>query len=84
VSSFQTQVTSPAEPSRNQLLLEVLSPPAADMATYLCSTRELEKGTVLETQGRTERFWRGCKSSQVFCGCVLGLRGKILLAGELP
>ncbi|NXQ90989.1 HVM62 protein, partial [Nyctibius grandis] len=36
-SSFETQVTSSADPSRNQLLLEVLSPSAADMATYFCS-----------------------------------------------
>ncbi|NWX05747.1 HVD34 protein, partial [Caloenas nicobarica] len=36
-SSFQTQVTSSAEPSRNQLSLEVLWPSAADTATYFCS-----------------------------------------------
>ncbi|NXM35100.1 HVM62 protein, partial [Oxyruncus cristatus] len=36
-SSFQTRVTSSADPSRNQLLLEVLSPIAADAATYFCS-----------------------------------------------
>ncbi|NWU87836.1 HVM62 protein, partial [Onychorhynchus coronatus] len=35
--SFQTRVTSSADPSRNQLLLEVLSPTAADTATYFCS-----------------------------------------------
>uniref|UniRef100_A0A8C3K2S4 Ig-like domain-containing protein n=1 Tax=Calidris pygmaea TaxID=425635 RepID=A0A8C3K2S4_9CHAR len=51
-SSFQTRVTSSADPSRNQLLLEVLLPSAADTATYFCSTRELEKGPVLERQGR--------------------------------
>ncbi|NXL05482.1 HVD34 protein, partial [Mesembrinibis cayennensis] len=36
-SSLQTRVTSSADPSRNQLLLEVLSPTAADRATYFCS-----------------------------------------------
>ncbi|NWR94633.1 HVM62 protein, partial [Furnarius figulus] len=36
-SSFQTQVTSSADPSRNQLFLEVLSSAAADTATYFCS-----------------------------------------------
>ncbi|NXT00176.1 HVM62 protein, partial [Jacana jacana] len=36
-SSFQTRVTSSADPSRNQLLLEVLSPSAEDTATYFCS-----------------------------------------------
>ncbi|NXF42289.1 HVD34 protein, partial [Nyctibius bracteatus] len=36
-SSFETQVTSSADPFRNQLSLEVLSPSAADMATYFCS-----------------------------------------------
>ncbi|NXM77767.1 HVM62 protein, partial [Serilophus lunatus] len=36
-SSFQTRVTSSADPSRNQLLLEVLSLAAADTATYFCS-----------------------------------------------
>ncbi|KAF1658891.1 Immunoglobulin heavy variable 4-30-4, partial [Aptenodytes patagonicus] len=36
-SSFQTRVTSSADLSRNQLSLEVLSPSAADMATYFCS-----------------------------------------------
>ncbi|NWS23378.1 HVD34 protein, partial [Pachyramphus minor] len=35
--SFQTRVTSSADPSRNQLLLKVLSPTAADTATYFCS-----------------------------------------------
>ncbi|KFQ30876.1 Ig heavy chain V-II region WAH, partial [Mesitornis unicolor] len=35
--SFQTQVTSSADMSRNQLSLEVLSPAAADTATYFCS-----------------------------------------------
>ncbi|KAK4808548.1 hypothetical protein QYF61_009851 [Mycteria americana] len=49
-SSFQTQVSSSADPSRNQLSLEVLSPSAADVATYFCSSRELGKGRVLETQ----------------------------------
>lgn len=48
-SSFQTRVTSSADPSRNQLWLQLLSPAAADTATYFCSMRELEKGTVLET-----------------------------------
>ncbi|NXR15801.1 HVD34 protein, partial [Semnornis frantzii] len=36
-SSFQTQVTISANLSRNQLLLEVLSPSAADTGTYFCS-----------------------------------------------
>ncbi|NXK00669.1 HVD34 protein, partial [Corythaixoides concolor] len=36
-SSFQTRVTTSAEPSRNQLSLAVLSPSAADTATYFCS-----------------------------------------------
>ncbi|NXC22969.1 HVD34 protein, partial [Corythaeola cristata] len=36
-SSFQTRVTSSADPSRNQLSLEVLLPSAADTATYFCS-----------------------------------------------
>ncbi|NWT07544.1 HVD34 protein, partial [Mionectes macconnelli] len=36
-SSFQTRVCSSAEPSSNQLLLEVLSPTAADTATYFCN-----------------------------------------------
>ncbi|NXF13201.1 HVD34 protein, partial [Smithornis capensis] len=36
-SSFQTRVTSSADPSRNQLSLEVLSAAAADTATYFCS-----------------------------------------------
>ncbi|NXE85246.1 HVD34 protein, partial [Cochlearius cochlearius] len=36
-SSFQTQVSSSADPSRNQLSLEVPSPSAADTATYFCS-----------------------------------------------
>ncbi|NXP26633.1 HVD34 protein, partial [Scytalopus superciliaris] len=36
-SSFQTRVTSSAHPSRNQLLLNVLLPVAADTATYFCS-----------------------------------------------
>ncbi|NXK15418.1 HVD34 protein, partial [Herpetotheres cachinnans] len=35
-SSFQIRVTSSADPSRNQLSLEVLSPAAADRATYFC------------------------------------------------
>lgn len=48
-SSFQTRVTSSADPSRNQLWLQLLSPAAADTATYFCSMRELEKGTALET-----------------------------------
>ncbi|NXG59692.1 HVM62 protein, partial [Hemiprocne comata] len=36
-SSFQTQFTSSADPSRNQLSLEVHSPAVADTATYFCS-----------------------------------------------
>ncbi|NXJ71721.1 HVD34 protein, partial [Rostratula benghalensis] len=36
-SPFQTRVTSSADPSTNQLLLEVLSPSAEDTATYFCS-----------------------------------------------
>ncbi|NXX54880.1 HVD34 protein, partial [Scopus umbretta] len=36
-SSFQTRVTSSADPSRNQLSLEMLAPSAADTATYFCS-----------------------------------------------
>ncbi|NXD88381.1 HVD34 protein, partial [Halcyon senegalensis] len=36
-SSFQTRVTSSADPSRNQLLLEVLSPSVADTGMYFCS-----------------------------------------------
>ncbi|NWW87168.1 HVD34 protein, partial [Rhynochetos jubatus] len=36
-SSFQTRVICSADPSRNQLLLEVLSPSTADTATYFCS-----------------------------------------------
>ncbi|NXU58874.1 HVD34 protein, partial [Turnix velox] len=36
-SSFQTQVTTSADPSRNLLLLEVLLPTAANRATYFCS-----------------------------------------------
>ncbi|NWI64330.1 HVD34 protein, partial [Todus mexicanus] len=36
-SSFQTRVSISTDPSRNQLLLEVLSPSAADSATYFCS-----------------------------------------------
>ncbi|NXG77713.1 HVM62 protein, partial [Baryphthengus martii] len=36
-SSFQTRVISSADPARNQLLLEVLSPSTADTATYFCS-----------------------------------------------
>ncbi|NXI59329.1 HVD34 protein, partial [Chloroceryle aenea] len=36
-SSFQTRVTISADRSRNQLLLEVLSPSAADTGTYFCS-----------------------------------------------
>uniref|UniRef100_A0A663MYL9 Immunoglobulin V-set domain-containing protein n=1 Tax=Athene cunicularia TaxID=194338 RepID=A0A663MYL9_ATHCN len=39
-SSFHTQVTSSADPSRNQLSLGVLSPAAADTVTYFCSTKE--------------------------------------------
>ncbi|NXV78283.1 HVD34 protein, partial [Atlantisia rogersi] len=35
-SSFQTRVSISADPSRNQLSLEVLSPSAADTATYFC------------------------------------------------
>ena len=57
-SSFQTRVTSPADPSRNQLSLEVLLPSAADTATYFCSTRELEKGTVLETEAGPGQKWK--------------------------
>lgn len=57
-SSFQTRVTSSADPSRNQLSLEVLSPSAADTATYFCSTRELEKGTVLETEAGPGQNWK--------------------------
>ncbi|NXG49102.1 HVD34 protein, partial [Psilopogon haemacephalus] len=36
-SSFQTQVIISADFSRNQLLLELLSPSAADTGTYFCS-----------------------------------------------
>ncbi|NXS47249.1 HVD34 protein, partial [Balaeniceps rex] len=36
-ASLQSRVTSSADPSRNQLSLEVLSPAAADTATYFCS-----------------------------------------------
>ncbi|NXA16424.1 HV601 protein, partial [Sapayoa aenigma] len=36
-SSFQTRVSSSADPSRNQLSLEVLSPATTDTATYFCS-----------------------------------------------
>ncbi|NXY15628.1 HVM62 protein, partial [Atrichornis clamosus] len=36
-SSFQTRVTSSADPSRNQLWLGLLSPAAADTATYFCT-----------------------------------------------
>ncbi|NXM46533.1 HVD34 protein, partial [Gymnorhina tibicen] len=36
-SSFQTQVISSADPSRNQVWLRLLSPAAADTATYFCS-----------------------------------------------
>ncbi|NXO46437.1 HVM62 protein, partial [Locustella ochotensis] len=36
-SSFQTQVNSSAEPSRNQLWLQLLSLRATDIATYFCS-----------------------------------------------
>ncbi|NXJ84378.1 HV601 protein, partial [Trogon melanurus] len=35
-SSFQSQVSSSADPSRNQLSLELLSPSPADTATYFC------------------------------------------------
>ncbi|NWV58689.1 HVD34 protein, partial [Malurus elegans] len=35
--SFQTRVTSSADPSRNQVGLQLLSPAAADTATYFCS-----------------------------------------------
>ncbi|NXO02673.1 HVD34 protein, partial [Rhinopomastus cyanomelas] len=35
--AFQSRVTSSADVSRNQLLLEVLSPTALDTATYFCS-----------------------------------------------
>lgn len=57
-SSFQTQVNSSADPSRNQLWLQLLSPVAADTATYFCSMRELEKGTVLETQAGPGQNWK--------------------------
>ncbi|NWU24707.1 HVD34 protein, partial [Dyaphorophyia castanea] len=36
-ASFQSRVTSSADPSRNQVLLRLLSPAAADTATYFCS-----------------------------------------------
>ncbi|NXK70320.1 HVM62 protein, partial [Sylvietta virens] len=36
-SSFQSQVNSSADPSTNQLWLQLLSPAAADTATYFCS-----------------------------------------------
>ncbi|NWV06832.1 HVD34 protein, partial [Ptilonorhynchus violaceus] len=36
-SSFQTRVTTSADPSRKQLWLELLSLAAADTATYFCS-----------------------------------------------
>ncbi|NWV51505.1 HVD34 protein, partial [Daphoenositta chrysoptera] len=36
-SAFQTRVTSAADPSRNQVRLRLLSPAAADKATYFCS-----------------------------------------------
>ncbi|NXI06422.1 HVD34 protein, partial [Pachycephala philippinensis] len=35
--SFQTQVTTSADLSRNQVWLRLLSPAAADTATYFCS-----------------------------------------------
>uniref|UniRef100_A0A8C0ICF7 Uncharacterized protein n=1 Tax=Bubo bubo TaxID=30461 RepID=A0A8C0ICF7_BUBBB len=58
VSSFQTRVTSSADPSRNQLSLEVLSPAAVVMAAYFCSPRELEKGPVLDTQAGPGQNWK--------------------------
>ncbi|NWH42079.1 HVM61 protein, partial [Chloropsis hardwickii] len=36
-SSFQTRVNSSADPSRNELWLQLLSPAPADTATYFCS-----------------------------------------------
>ncbi|NXI45762.1 HVD34 protein, partial [Galbula dea] len=36
-SSFQTEVTISADPLQNQLFLQILSPSAADTATYFCS-----------------------------------------------
>ncbi|NWZ41282.1 HVM62 protein, partial [Brachypodius atriceps] len=36
-SAFQTRVNTSADPSRNQLWLQLLSPAAADTATYFCS-----------------------------------------------
>ncbi|NXC09519.1 HVM62 protein, partial [Orthonyx spaldingii] len=35
--AFQTRVTISADPSRNQVWLQLLSPAAADTATYFCS-----------------------------------------------
>lgn len=57
-SSFQNQVNSSADPSKNQLWLQLLSPAAADTATYFCSMRELEKGTVLETHSGPRQNWK--------------------------
>lgn len=68
-SAFQSRVSSSADPSRNQLWLQLLSPAAADTATYFCTMRELEKGTVLEMQARPGQNWKeGFKSSQIFFG----------------
>lgn len=57
-ASFQSRVNSSADPSGNQLWLQLLSPAAADTATYFCSMRELEKGTVLETQAALGQNWK--------------------------
>ncbi|XP_014749591.1 PREDICTED: uncharacterized protein LOC106864479, partial [Sturnus vulgaris] len=62
-SPFQTRVNSSADPSRNQLWLQLLSPTAADTATYFCTMRELEKGTVLETQAGLAQNWKEGYSS---------------------
>lgn len=69
-SSFRTRVNSSTDPSRNQVCLQLLSPAAADTATYFCSMRELEKGTVFEMQaGPGQNSKEGLSSTQVFCGC---------------
>uniref|UniRef100_A0A8C3NCV5 Uncharacterized protein n=1 Tax=Geospiza parvula TaxID=87175 RepID=A0A8C3NCV5_GEOPR len=57
-ASFQSRVNSSADPSRNQLWLQLLSPAAADTATYFCSMRELERGTVLEMQAAPGQNWK--------------------------
>uniref|UniRef100_A0A8C0UD27 Immunoglobulin heavy variable 6-1 n=1 Tax=Cyanistes caeruleus TaxID=156563 RepID=A0A8C0UD27_CYACU len=57
-SSFQTRVNSSTDPSRNQVWLQLLSPAAADTATYFCSMRELEKGTELERQAEPGQNWK--------------------------